>query len=110
MNEGVVHRKPVANHKSRLQTHHFLGRGRSNVSHLPTPYACSSRFSFVWPKLCPSWVGCQTLLTKHGDMSEQDVLWGFEEIKFSSALPITNDGFGDGTRGLPWVSYAPLPH
>ena len=27
VNEGVVHRKPVANHRSRLQTHHFLGRG-----------------------------------------------------------------------------------
>ncbi len=24
VNEGVVHRKPVANHKSRLQTHHLV--------------------------------------------------------------------------------------
>ena len=28
----------------------------------------------------------------------------------ASAPPITNDGFGDGTRGLSRVSYAPLPH
>ena len=30
VNEGVVHRKPVANHRSRLQTHHFLGRAEGN--------------------------------------------------------------------------------
>ena len=31
VNEGVVHRTPVANHKSRLQTHHFLGRAEANL-------------------------------------------------------------------------------
>ena len=39
VNEGVVHRTPVANHKSRLETHHFfLCRGRTelNLPHAPT--------------------------------------------------------------------------
>ena len=31
VNEEVVHRKPVANHKPRLQTHHFLGRAEGNL-------------------------------------------------------------------------------
>ena len=53
VNEGVVHRTPVANHKSRLQTHHFLGRGRSNVSHLPTPYACGASSFFLWSSVSP---------------------------------------------------------
>ena len=56
VNEGVVHRTPVANHKSRLQTHHFLGRGRSNVSHPPTSYVYSANVFVVYRSLNSSWV------------------------------------------------------
>ena len=38
VNEGVVHRKPVANHRSRLQTHHFLGWAEGNLIPSKTRY------------------------------------------------------------------------
>ena len=37
VNEGVVHRKPVANHRSRLQTHHFLCGGWGELDLNPNP-------------------------------------------------------------------------